>query len=360
MIQEEADRLRLERKAKMREIKENISNGLWKEREGVTSAPNVTEVDEFHEELSAAEKRKRTAEKILQQQNLGPKAKLKLSTRTKNDQNQDQEFSREELDILESSLVMEAMKRHQKSSRPGEMIEDQIDADIADIFSDDAEIQDIKHSGSQSLVIISESAKKSDHTKRKSNSFRGVRSSTGSRNLSDISETTIVNEFEEPKSKAERLEQSKNQIKVTNAKNQSTMMTLENAKTLQKEEVRPSSHTTTLYDNGKYQSLSYQNDYSTSIGNSKKSKSTTLESGSDPLSQSLPAKGLKHLKKSESVENSNVKCVYDSRLFKMDEADDTEYLKAKRQDNNSFKDFLNASFNSERKTSKVSKKNQSI
>ena len=235
MIQEEADRLRLERKAKMREIKENISNGLWKEREGVTSAPNVTEVDEFHEELSAAEKRKRTAEKILQQQNSGPKAKLKLSTRTKNDQNQDEEFSREELDILESSLVMEAMKRHQKSSRPGEMIEDQIDADIADIFSDDAEIQDIKHSGSQSLMIISESAKKSEHTKRKSNSFRGVRSRTGSRNLSDISETTIVNEFEEPKSKAERLEQSKKQIKVTNAKNQSTMMTLENAKTLQKE-----------------------------------------------------------------------------------------------------------------------------
>ena len=84
-------------------------------------------------------------------------------------------------------------------------------------------------------MIISESAKKPEHTKRKSNSFRGVRSSTGSRNLSDISETTIVNEFEEPKSKAERLEQSKKQIKVTNAKNQSTMMTLENAKTLQKE-----------------------------------------------------------------------------------------------------------------------------
>lgn len=109
-----------------------------------------------------------------------------------------------------------------------------------------------------------------------------------------------------------------------------------------------------LYDNGKYQSLSYQNDYS--IGSNKKSKSTTLESGSDPLSQSLPAKNLKKMKKSESVENSSVKCVYDSRLFKMDEADDTEYLKAKRQDNNSFKDFLNASFNNERKTSKVSEK----
>ena len=123
-------------------------------------------------------------------------------------------------------------------------------------------------------------------------------------------------------------------------------------------EVRPSSHTTTLYDNGKYQSLSYQNDYS--IGSNKKSKSTTLESGSDPLSQSLPAKNLKKMKKSKSVENSSVKCVYDSRLFKMDEADDTEYLKAKRQDNNSFKDFLNASFNNERKTSKVSEKKKSI
>ena len=103
-------------------------------------------------------------------------------------------------------------------------------------------------------------------------------------------------------------------------------------------ENRPSSHTTTTYDNGKYQSMSYQN-----------SKSTTVESGSDPLSQSLPAKSLKNLKQSESV-----KCVYDSRLFKMEEADDTEYLKAKKQE--SFKDFLNASFNGEKKTSKV--KNQ--
>ena len=162
MIQEEADRLRSERKAKMREIKENISNSLWKERESVTSAPDLTEVDEFHEELSAAEKRKRTAEKLLQaQQKSGPKAKLKLATRSNKD-----EFTKEEIDILESSLVFEAMKRHQKTN--GELIQDEIDADIADIFSDDAEIQDIKNSGSQSLMIISEAPKKPENSQRKS------------------------------------------------------------------------------------------------------------------------------------------------------------------------------------------------
>ena len=31
MIEEEADRLREERRAKMKEIKENMSNGLWRE-----------------------------------------------------------------------------------------------------------------------------------------------------------------------------------------------------------------------------------------------------------------------------------------------------------------------------------------
>ena len=77
---------------------------------------------------------------------------------------------------------------------------------------------------------------------------------------------------------------------------------------------------------------------------------STVQDGSDPLSQSLPAKSFKNLKKDT---NDSVKCVYDSRLFKTS-ADDTEYLKEnkmKKQD--SFKDFLNASFNTERKTSKV-------
>ena len=155
----------------------------------MTSAPNLTEVDEFQEELSAAEKRKRTAEKLQKSQELGPKSKLKLTTKSKD------EFSKEELDILESSLIHEAMQRHKKTNI--EPNEDQIDADIADIFSDDAEIQDIKNSGSKSLMIlpskevqneISEVAKK-----RKSNSFRGTRSTSGvgRRHLSDISEATI-------------------------------------------------------------------------------------------------------------------------------------------------------------------------
>lgn len=79
-ISEEA-RLREERRAKMQEIKENMDSSLW--RDGVTSAPSVREVNEFHEELTAAEKRKRTAEKMLKQTEAGPKAKLQLSSRPK-------------------------------------------------------------------------------------------------------------------------------------------------------------------------------------------------------------------------------------------------------------------------------------
>ena len=59
-------------------------------------------------------------------------------------------------------------------------------------------------------------------------SFRAVRGSAGSRKsgkLTDISETTIVNEFSDAKNKAEILEQSR-PSKVTNEKNHSSMMTL--------------------------------------------------------------------------------------------------------------------------------------
>lgn len=79
-ISDEA-RLREERRAKMQEIKENMDSNLW--RDGVTSAPHVREVNEFQEELSAAEKRKRTAEKM-KAELAAPKAKLQLSSRPKN------------------------------------------------------------------------------------------------------------------------------------------------------------------------------------------------------------------------------------------------------------------------------------
>jgi len=80
MIEEEG-RLREERRAKMKEIKENMSNGLW--REGVTSAPDVREVDEFQEELSAAEKQKRRIQDKLVNGKPVPKDKLNLSVRKK-------------------------------------------------------------------------------------------------------------------------------------------------------------------------------------------------------------------------------------------------------------------------------------
>ena len=50
-IDQEAERLRRERRAKMLEIKENMANSLWN-RDSVTSAPAVREVDEYNEELT--------------------------------------------------------------------------------------------------------------------------------------------------------------------------------------------------------------------------------------------------------------------------------------------------------------------
>ena len=68
-----------------------------------------------------------------------------------------------------------------------------------------------------------------------------------------------------------------------------------------------------------------------------------MESGDDPLSQSLPSWGIDKLKK-------EAKCVYDSRIFNKKE-DDSNYLKScqqeskKKDKDTSFKEFLNASFN---------------
>ena len=65
----------------MKAIKENLTNELW-QRDGATSAPSIREVDEFHEELSAAEKRKRTAERELRLlEAAGPKQKFQLTSR---------------------------------------------------------------------------------------------------------------------------------------------------------------------------------------------------------------------------------------------------------------------------------------
>lgn len=86
MIEEEAARLREERRAKMKEIKDNLTNDLWN-RDGVTSAPDVREVNEFHEELSAAERRKRTAEKMLAASTqVVEKGKIVLKSKGANDQ----------------------------------------------------------------------------------------------------------------------------------------------------------------------------------------------------------------------------------------------------------------------------------
>jgi hypothetical protein len=78
-MDQEAERLREERRVKMQEIKENMANSLW--RDSATSAPSVREVDEFHEDLSAGDRRKRTAEKLQTQKEAGPKDKLQLEAR---------------------------------------------------------------------------------------------------------------------------------------------------------------------------------------------------------------------------------------------------------------------------------------
>ena len=60
------------------------------------------------------------------------------------------------------------------------------------------------------------------------------------------------------------------------------------------------------------------------------------------------------MKKEEEAEE--IKCVYDSRIYK-EEQDDSDYLKTVNKDKiprkDSFKDFLNASFNADKKSSKV-------
>ena len=63
----------------------NPPNSLWN-RDTVTSAPKVRDVDEYNEELKAAEKRKKTGGKGHQEglkANLGPKDKLLLKERPK-------------------------------------------------------------------------------------------------------------------------------------------------------------------------------------------------------------------------------------------------------------------------------------
>ena len=60
-VDEELDEmLRAERRLKMAALKQEMGRGV--DRQSVTSAPSVKHVDEYLEELSAAEKRKRLSE----------------------------------------------------------------------------------------------------------------------------------------------------------------------------------------------------------------------------------------------------------------------------------------------------------
>ncbi len=65
-----------------------------------------------------------------------------------------------------------------------------------------------------------------------------------------------------------------------------------------------------------------------------------VHDGADPLSQSLPTWTLKSMKSSE------VKCVYDSRLFKNEESAAAPIGPKSTPKNEKFKEFLNASFTS--------------
>ena len=66
---------------------------------GVTSAPDVREVDEFQEELSAAEKQKRRIQDKLVNGKPVPKDKLNLSVR-KNEQVNKQQIAFFELSLI--------------------------------------------------------------------------------------------------------------------------------------------------------------------------------------------------------------------------------------------------------------------
>ena len=72
---------------------------------GVTSAPDVREVDEFQEELSAAEKQKRRIQDKLVNGKPVPKDKLNLSVR-KNEQ-----VNKQQIAFFELSLVIYIINR---------------------------------------------------------------------------------------------------------------------------------------------------------------------------------------------------------------------------------------------------------
>merc|ERR550534_859343 len=331
MIEEEG-RLREERRAKMKEIKENMSNGLW--REGVTSAPDVREVDEFQEELSAAEKQKRRIQDKLVNGKPVPKDKLNLSLR-KNEQEVIES-------TLESTLISEANKTRQK--RLISKADEQLDADIADVFPEDTEAR-YGNGNSKSLMIVSEAEPEMENItevakRRKYNSFRetnGSRKENTSRlGNKPSSEAKMVSEFrEKDKHRAEILPNKEKVIEDSIRNKNSTFVNLRGK---QENDERPLSHTTKVYQNGNYQPSEFSLESST-----KKSSKSGVESGDDPLSQSLPSWGIDKLKK-------EAKCVYDSRIFNKKE-DDSNYLKSCQQEGKkkdkdaSFKEFLNASFN---------------
>lgn len=223
MIEAEASKLREERRAKMKEIKNNLNKDLWN-RDGVTSAPNVVEVDEFHEELSAAEKQKRlSVEKQLCLQNGGVKSKIQLTSR---------KVKKE--DNLESNLISEAAQTRHNRKQTVQEQQLQIDEEIADIFHNNGEAPDeeteifsIKRSGAKSLMIpINDDNVEDNHDinevakKRKFNSFRD-KTQTRSQ-----AAPKVVTEFQENLQKAQMTKEFQGQK--NNAENKhSTFMDLQ-------------------------------------------------------------------------------------------------------------------------------------
>ena len=194
---------------------------------GVTSAPDVREVDEFQEELSAAEKQKRRIQDKLVNGKPVPKDKLNLSVRKNEQVNKQQiaffessliiyvsfqEVIDEETSTLESTLISEANKTRQK--RLISKADEQLDADIADVFSEDTEAR-YGNGNSKSLMIVSEAEPEMENItevakRRKFNSFRET---NGSRKENTFrlgnkpsSDAKMVSEFrEKDKQKAQIL-----------------------------------------------------------------------------------------------------------------------------------------------------------
>ena len=206
----------------------------------------------------------------------------------------------DENDILESSLVGEALRRrNQNNESPSKRTREQrlLDDEIADIFEDDGAKE------SKSMVVeaaagvdVSEAARK-----RKSNSLRlGTNYNNmeeRKQSLPNRQEPIQVGGYSNEYGKADRVQDVRDgggRERPRPAREAMAMGKNNGGST----EERPDSHTTKMYENGTYHPDNNNTGYKGD--GKKKNGSNVLEVSSDnPLSQSLPSWGMNALKADE-------------------------------------------------------------